>query len=380
MMSGFILLLIGVFRLGFVLNLFSIPLVSGFTTASGFSIMTSQFKTFFGLPDAPNKPPAVFVKQVANVFQQWDKIKVMDVAFGSACAAFLLIMQYSPEWITMIFNRRNKARSSKPSPSSDDVDEDIPLTRSQSVFLEYYKLFAASRNVVCFVATTLTAFLLCMQDKSFETAITLVGYIKPGLPMPEFPKMSIYGEVVTEINGTNVTESKLLRSTGEIFSDLSVSFAIVPMMILMEMTAITKSLARKNGYRVDATNELMAIGIGNICQSFFQAMPSTAAVTRAALNDQCKVKTQIGSIISATIVIIAISALTETFYYIPKAALAAIIITAAHNLINFSIIISIYREYWPDLVIFFLTFTLCLFFDMAYGILICLLSTFQVHF
>lgn len=218
--------------------------------------------------------------------------------------------------------------------------------------------------------------------------LSVVGPIKPGLPVPEVPAFAIYDNVTIEqpcnatsstittcnANGTMfVSHIVQIESASDIMLDLIVALIIMPIMGMLECFAIVKSLGRKNGYRIDATQEMLALGIGNIVQSFFQAFPCTVAVTRCALNDQCKVKTQLGSIISAVIVMIALGCLTQIFYYVSKASLAAIIIMAGYNLIDFAIVKHMAKEYWRDVIVFFLAFLLCLLWDMAYGILLCLL-------
>ena len=326
-MSGLILMAIGILKLGFFVNLFSIPVVSAFTSAAGFTIAASQLKSFFGLSAAPNQMPGVFVKQIINVFERHNEIKVHDVAFGVAAIIFLVVMQYLPDVVDALFRWRNKANK-----------QPVPYLPWQIKFMEYFRLFAASRNVFVFVFSTLAAYLIIRADPAFEDTVSILGHIDQGLPVPSVPRFDIVQFGNSSANQTDGDGTEIVLKSGSVlFRELIVSFVIVPLMIMLEHFAILKSLGRKNGYRIDATNELLAVGLANFLASFIQAFPITVAVTRCALNDQCRVKTLLASLIQSVIVLIAVFALTGTFYYIPKAALAGIIIMASYNLIDFKI-------------------------------------------
>lgn len=82
-----------------------------------------------------------------------------------------------------------------------------------------------------------------------------------------------------------------------------------------------------NGKSVDATQELFAIGTSNVLNSFVQGFPGTGSFSRGAINNASGVRTPLGGLYTGIIVIASLF-LTPLFYYIPKAALAAIIIAA----------------------------------------------------
>ena len=105
----------------------------------------------------------------------------------------------------------------------------------------------------------------------------------------------------------------------------------------MEAISIAKSIEVKhNNYKVDANKELIALGISNITGSFFQTYPATAGFARTAVNDQSGAKTPLSSLFAALIIGLSLLFLTPAFYYLPKAALAAVIIVAAFGLLDFS--------------------------------------------
>lgn len=85
---------------------------------------------------------------------------------------------------------------------------------------------------------------------------------------------------------------------------------------------------------MDASQEMIAVGISNIASSFVQSMPITGSFTRTALNHASNVKTTLGGLVTGTLVILTLAFLTDTFYYIPKATLAAIIIAAMYSMVD----------------------------------------------
>lgn len=103
----------------------------------------------------------------------------------------------------------------------------------------------------------------------------------------------------------------------------------------MESIAVAKAIqAKHKDYEVSANQELIGLGLANILGSFFKAFPVTGGFSRTAVNDQAGAKTGLASIISALLIIITLLFLTEYFYFLPKAILAAIIMVAVFGLID----------------------------------------------
>ena len=82
--------------------------------------------------------------------------------------------------------------------------------------------------------------------------------------------------------------------------------------------------------KVDSTQEMIALGITNISNSFvFGAFPVTAAMSRSAVNYQANAATQLSAWVTAILIVISLAFIVNIFVYIPAAALAGIIIEAA---------------------------------------------------
>lgn len=94
---------------------------------------------------------------------------------------------------------------------------------------------------------------------------------------------------------------------------------------------------------MDATQELIAIGVSNVANSFIQAFPVTGSLSRSAVNNSSGVRTPLGGLYTGLLVIIALLFFTPYFYYIPKTSLAAIIIAAVVFMVEVKVVKPMWR-------------------------------------
>lgn len=88
-----------------------------------------------------------------------------------------------------------------------------------------------------------------------------------------------------------------------------------------------------NNYKINPNQELIAIGVTNTIGSVFHAYPATGSFSRSALQSKSGVRTPASGIAAAIVVIVALYGLTPAFYWIPTAALSAVIIHAVADLV-----------------------------------------------
>jgi solute carrier family 26 (sodium-independent sulfate anion transporter), member 11 len=108
----------------------------------------------------------------------------------------------------------------------------------------------------------------------------------------------------------------------------------VVIVALIEHISISKSFGRVNNYVINPSQELIAIGVTNLLGPFVGAYPATGSFSRTAIKSKAGVRTPLAGVITAIVVLIAIYALTAVFFYIPNAALSAVIIHAVGDLIT----------------------------------------------
>jgi solute carrier family 26 (sodium-independent sulfate anion transporter), member 11 len=102
--------------------------------------------------------------------------------------------------------------------------------------------------------------------------------------------------------------------------------------MLIEHIAISKSFGRINNYTINPSQELVAIGVTNLLGPFLGAYPATGSFSRTAIKSKAGVRTPFAGVITAIVVLLALYALPAMFFYIPNAALSAVIIHAVLDL------------------------------------------------
>ena len=181
-----------------------------------------------------------------------------------------------------------------------------------------------------------------------EEDVQIIGLVPAGLPSFKMPEI-------------NVGHMRALFPT-------AITIAFIG---FMEAIAVAKSVQRKHkDYEIENNQELMALGLANIGGSFFKAFPVTGGFSRTAVNDQAGAKSGLASLISAFLVILTLVFLTEYFYYLPTAALAAIIVVAIFGLIDITEAKHLWKTDKRDFYLFLATACGTLFLGVAQGIII----------
>jgi SulP family sulfate permease len=102
----------------------------------------------------------------------------------------------------------------------------------------------------------------------------------------------------------------------------------------VEAFAVARSIAAREGYGIEANKEFKGLGLANIAASVFSGYPVTGGFSRSAVNHVAGARTQLSSVVTAVLVLIALAAFTLLFYYLPNAVLSAIVIVAVYGLID----------------------------------------------
>nr|XP_014719372.2 sodium-independent sulfate anion transporter isoform X1 [Equus asinus] len=326
-LSGCIQLAMGFLRLGFLLDFISCPVIKGFTSAAAVTIGFGQIKSLLGLQNIPRQ----FFLQVYHTFRNIGETRVGDAVLGLVCMVLLLVLKLMRDHVP-------------------PVHPEMPPGVRLSHGLVWTATTARNALVVSFAALVAYSF----EVTGYQPFI-LTGEIAEGLPPVRTPPFS-----VTTANGT--------VSFTEMVQDMGAGLAVVPLMGLLESIAVAKSFASQNNYRIDANQELLAIGLTNMLGSLVSSYPVTGSFGRTAVNAQSGVCTPAGGLVTGVLVLLSLDYLTSLFYYIPKSALAAVIIMAVAPLFDTKIIGTLWRVKRLDLLPLCVTFLLC-FWEVQYGIL-----------
>ena len=196
--------------------------------------------------------------------------------------------------------------------------------------------------VLVFVATG-ASYLFSFEAKG----VSVVGSIPMGLPPPSLPPLD---------PGT----LKTLLPT-------AVTLALVQ---FMKNVSLGRVFAVRHGYTIDPNRELIGIGAANFVGAFVSSVPVSGSFSRSAVNDQTGARTPLANWFTAGVIGLTLLFLTPFFYYLPKPALAAIIIVAGVGLIDVGELRSLFRARRRDGYISLFTALCTLFIGIQEGILL----------
>ena len=231
------------------------------------------------------------------------------------------------------------------------LKSDIPIhftTLILSLICIFFLLFIKKLNrkiPSALVIVLLSTLWVYFYKKNLE-GVAIVGGIPQGLPSFNFPKLDW------------VVIKNLFP--------IALTIAIVA---FTEAISISKGISEKNKfYELNPNQELLALGSANIIGSLFQSYPTTGGFSRTAVNNQAGAKTGVASLICAFLIALTLNFFTDWFFYVPKAVLGAIIISAVVKLIDLRYAVRLYNTRKDEFAVLLLTFILTLFVGIIQGI------------
>lgn len=319
-LAGLVELTMGILHLGFLVDFISQPVISGFTTAAALQIASSQLKSLFGLAGSSGN---FFAESIANFVKNIKTIKLWDSILGFTTILILVLLKRLGQG----------------------------CKRTDGLYKQIKWFVSLARNAVVVIIGIIVAYILKIATNS--EPLTLIGEIGSGLPTFKLPPFS------TVIGNETYTFEDMAQVLGP-------QSIVLPLVAILESVAIAKAFSA--GVPVDATQEMIALGLCNIVGSFVSSMPITGSFTRTALNNASGVQTPAGGIFTGLLILLALSLMTSTFYYIPKATLAGLIITAMFSMIDYTIFYRLWRNSKRELLIISITIAVCLVLGLEYGI------------
>ena len=278
-LSGLFLLALGLFRLGFLANFLSHPVISGFITASGIIIAASQVKHLLGVSASGDNLYEVIVSLLEHVRDA----NVLTLAIGAASLAFLF-------WVRKGLK---------------------PLLLRRGMGPRMADLLSKAGPVAAVLATTLTAYAFHLG----EAGVKLVGAVPQGLPPLTLPTFS-----------------------PDLWSSLIGSAILISVIGFVESVSVAQTLAAKRRQRIDPDQELIGLGASNVAAGLTGGYPVTGGFARSVVNFDAGARTPAAGAFTAVGLAAATIVLTPFLAYLPQATLAATIIVAVLSLIDLSVL------------------------------------------
>ncbi len=180
-----------------------------------------------------------------------------------------------------------------------------------------------------------------------EQGVRTVGAVPAGLPLPRLPEAPLAAVL-----------------------DLLPTALAIAFVGFMESVAVARSLAAKDGERIDADRELVGLGLANLAAGVLAAFPVTGGFSRSAVNHQAGARSGLAGIVTALLVALTLLALTPLFAQLPQAALAALVMVAVAGLIDTHEPAHLWRVRRSDALTLVVTFAATLLIGVEPGILI----------
>ncbi len=279
LLSGLMLAIMGVLRLGFVANFLSHPVISGFITASGIIIAAGQLGGLLGISAKGQTLPEI----VQSLASSLGDINFYTLAVGLAALGLLVWIRVDlKHWLRRL-----------------GVPDGIGkvLVRAGPVFVVFLTMGASA--------------LFELGAKG----VALVGAVPQGLPMLSMPGLDL-----------------------DTMQALLVPALIISIVGFVESISVAQTLAAKRRERIAPNQELIALGASNIAAAIGGGYPVTGGFARSVVNFDAGAATPAAGAFTAVGIALATLLLTSFLAILPKATLAATIVIAVLTLVDFSIL------------------------------------------
>ncbi|KAG5189938.1 sulfate transporter family-domain-containing protein [Tribonema minus] len=325
-MVGIWQLIFRIFQLQFVSVLLADPVMSGFSTGGAFIIATSQLGSLLGIKlSNQDFLPGTWVKAI----QQADDWNWVTIALGLSSLAVLMFCQY--------LNKRYMPKFPVP-----------------------WQIF------IVIIGIVVTSQLNLKEDHD----VSVIGDIPSGFPIAELP----YGTVIGDIpSGFPTAEFPSLpvvpdHTEGQLFAKSILPAFVLALFVFVMTLSLGTFFSGKNGYKVNASQELLTIGVSNTVSSMCGAFICSASFSRTAVVHTLGAKTVLHGVMALLIMILAVTLITEQLYYLPKCILAIIVINAIGSMLEFRHGARYYKTSKWDFAVWLVTFIVCLLAGAQYGI------------
>ncbi len=148
---------------------------------------------------------------------------------------------------------------------------------------------------------------------------------------------------------------------------------------LIEATAIARSIASQSGQRLDSNQEFVGQGLANIACGFFSGYTVSGSFTRTTINYEAGARTALSSVFSGIFVLLAMIIFGPLAAYVPRTALASVLLASAYSLVDWKEIKRILRGTRGDAIIMAITFLATLLLPLQFAVLVGIMISFAVY-
>ncbi|SES17602.1 sulfate permease, SulP family [Vreelandella subterranea] len=310
MLSGVMLVAMGLLKMGFFSNFLSHPVISGFLTASGILIAVSQLGSLLGIESSG----FTLVERLMTLIPNLDALNLPTCLLGIGTLVFLV-------WL-----RRHGKSTLKHLGLPNSVAD----------------LVAKAGPVIAVVATTLATWYWGLADKG----VNVVGDVPGGLPAFSLP-----------------------WADASLWKALFIPALLISLVGFVESVSMGQMLAAKRRQRISPNQELIGLGATNLAAAVTHGMPVTGGLSRTVINFDAGAQTPAAGAFAALGIALVTMAFTGWLYYLPIATLAATITVSILTLVDIPMLRQTWRYSRSDFSAMALTILLTLVEGIEAGIL-----------
>jgi SulP family sulfate permease len=318
--SGLILIIMGVFRLGFLANFLSHPVIAGFIIASGILIAAGQLKHIFGVGGGGQN----LIEITLALVSQLEKVSQPTFLLGVSVIGFLVLVRTQLKRVLLWLGLSHRV-------------SDIAVKSSP---------------VLAVIGTTI----ISMHYSLDAQGVRIVGSIASGLPPFTLPSMDL-----------------------DLWQSLIGSALLISVIGFVESVSVAQTLAAKRRQRIVPNQELIGLGSANIASALSGGFPVTGGFARSVVNFDAGAETPAASAFTAAGIAAATIFLTPYLFFLPQATLAATIIVAVLSLIDPRVIKRTWVYSKSDFAAMFAAIALTLLAGVEIGILSGVLLSLLIH-
>lgn len=278
-MSGVILLAMGLLKLGFLANFLSHPVIAGFITAAGILIAASQLKHILGVSGSGHTLP----EMLWSLGSHLGEVNAITLVIGVSATGFLF-------WVRKGLK---------------------PLALGWGLPPRLADIVQKAGPVAAVAVSTLAVWGLGLSERG----VAIVGAVPQSLPPLTLPAVNL-----------------------DLLVTLFVPALLISVIGFVESISVAQTLAAKKRQRIDPNQELIGLGAANIGAGFTGGYPVTGGFARSVVNYDAGAETPAAGAFTAVGLLVAALALTPLIYFLPIATLAATIMVAVLSLVDFSIL------------------------------------------
>lgn len=311
LMSGVLLLVLSLFRLGFLTNLMSHPVISGFISATALIVIIGQFKYLLGIESEGD----TLIPLVTSLSRHLSETNSPTLILSIISIGSLLIMRsHFSSFLTKIGCSKHTV-----------------------------KLIGKSGPVFVVVFATLAVAILSLD----KMGVSIIGAVPTTLP---------------KIQLGNVTLAMV--------KELIPSTILISIVGFVGSVSVAQTYAAKHRQDIDPNQELTGLGLANIGSALSGAFPVTGGFSRTVLNAESGATSPMTGIITAVLIFLTLLFLTPLFFYLPKAILASIISISMMKLISVQDLRHLWRFSKKEAILLLITFFAVLIEGMETGLIV----------